>query len=74
MDSLTDERGEKLRKLEENSFRNLVKAEVEQILGPWSGSQEQNKCADVKIAMSIRSSFKAYENNKKNFEKSYFKF
>ena len=74
VDSLADERGSKLRKIEENLFKEVVKFEVEEALGPWTGSAIQNRSADLKISTGIKSSFKSYEKNKQSFEESYFKF
>ena len=47
---------------------------MEAELGPWTGSAEQNRLADYKIAGSVKNSFKNYEKNKKEYEQSYFKF
>ena len=55
-------------------FQELIRREVEDETGSWSGSIDQNQLADMKIASSVRNSLKAYEKNRKNFEESYFKF
>ena len=47
-----------------NIFNNIKKEVVEET-GPWTGSYKQNMIADVKIASSIYSSFKNYENGMK---------
>ena len=74
VDSLATSDGDRLREVEERSFSNLVKEEVETELGVWSGLEEQNRLADFKIASSIKTAFKNYERNKKSYEKSFFKF
>ena len=56
------------------SFISLVKEEVENELGTWIGSDEQNRLADFKISTSFKIAFKNYERTKKTYEKSYFKF
>lgn len=63
-----------MRKIEEKLFRALVKSEVELVYGPWTGTVEQNRSADMKISMIVKSSFKVYEKTRKTFEPSYFKF
>ena len=63
-----------MREIEEISFVNLAKEEVEKELGTWIGSDEQNRLADFKISASFKTAFKNYERNKKTYEKSYFKF
>ena len=74
VDSLATSEGDQVRSIEEHSFANIVKDEVEEELGPWTGSKEQNALADYKIASSIKTSFKSYEKNRKSFEESFFKF
>ena len=74
MDTLASSDGERLRDIEEMSFINLVKEEVENELGTWIGSDEQNRLADFKISTSFKTAFKNYERTKKTYEKSYFKF
>ena len=74
VDTKPGEEGEKLRKIEEKMFTELVKKEVEEELGDWSGSKEQNDLADNKISMNIKSSFRVYEKTKASHEKSFFKF
>ena len=76
VDSLVlGEEGEKLRKIEEEMFVTFIKQEVEEeIRGPWTGSKEQNRLADFKIALCVKSSFKVYEKTRQLFEKSYFNF
>ena len=70
-----DEVFERLQKIEQSIFRNIVK-EVEQELGEdWGGSKEQNQVGDLKVAQSVKRSFKTYETSrKKKSEKKYFKF
>ena len=73
-DSLSGEAGENLRKTEEDIFKSLVKEEVEKEMGSWTGSEHQNKNADMKVAIIVKNSFRNYENNRKPYEDSYFKF
>ena len=63
-----------MRKTEEELFKSLVKEEVEKEMGPWTGTEQQNKCADMKIAYIVKSLFRNYEKNRKSYEDSYFKF
>ena len=74
VDTLAGTDGDHLREIEEKSFAHIFKKEVEAELGPWTGSAEQNRLADYKIAGSVKNSFKNYEKNKKEYEQSYFKF
>ena len=74
MDSLANSDGDRVREVEEKSFTNLVKEEVETEMGVWTGSEEQNRSADLKIAISIKTAFKNYEKNKQSYEKCFFKF
>ena len=69
-----DDRCDRLRKIEEMIFFDLVKNEVEEELGGWSGSLEQNELADRRISDSVRKSLKNYENNRKHYEHSVFEF
>lgn len=71
---MTGVAGNALRKTEEELFENFVKVEVEQEVGPWTGSKKQNKSADMKIAVIVKSSFRSYEKTRKSYEKGYFKF
>ena len=73
VDSLTDDAGSKLRRIEEELFIEMVKFEVEAALGPWIGSVEQNRSADMKISRCVKSSFRVYEKCR-NYEGTYFKF
>jgi hypothetical protein len=59
--------GERLRDIEEMSFINLVKEEVENELGTWIGSEEQNRLADFKISSSFKTAFKNYEQPRRLF-------
>ena len=74
VDSLADEKGDTVRKVEEGMFSGMVKSEVEDILGPWSGSVEQNKCADWKISSHVKTSFRVYEKSRKSPQETFFKF
>ena len=51
-----------------------TKVDVVNATGPWIGSSEQNKMADLKISTFVRNSFKSYEKSRPIGEKSYFKF
>ena len=53
----------------ENVIENIVK-----IKGEWEGSVDQNRYGDIKIATAIKASLKNYENSRKDYERSYFKF
>ena len=74
VDSLAGNDGDHLREIEEMSFAQIFKYEVEAELGSWTGSDEQNRLADYKIAGSVKNSFRNYEKTKKGYEQSYFKF
>jgi hypothetical protein len=74
VDSLAGNDGDRLREIEEMSFAQIFKDEVEAELGSWTGSDEQNCLADYKIAGSVKNSFRNYEKTKKGYEQSYFKF
>ena len=74
VDSQIGVEGDRIRVIEEEVFFQSVKAEVENMMGPWCGTPRQNECADSRIAISIKSAFKVYEKNKEDFEDSYFKF
>ena len=60
-------------KNEEKLF-SFVKDELEEELGTWEGSQQQNSSANVNIATKLKSMFKTYEKNKSKFEESFFVF
>ena len=74
VDSLPGSEGDKLRCIEERIFKNFVRKEVEERLGVWIGSFEQNNLGDWKTALCIKSSFKMYEKSKEKYEKCFFKF
>ena len=74
VDSKPGDEGCKLRKIEEQMFTEVVKKEVEEELGDWSGSKDQNDLADNKISMNVKSSFRVYEKIRAKHEKCYFKF
>ena len=65
---------DKLREIERNIFRSIVKDEVIAESGPWLGTLDQNDAADLKVSMIVKTSFKVYEKSRKVFETSYFKF
>ena len=71
---LSGEEGDKLRKIEEKMFTDLVKKEVEKEVGEWRVSKQENNLADFKIVMNVKSSFRTYEKTKQSFEKIFFKF
>ena len=55
VDTLEGERGgDELRRVEEKLFIEVVKEEVEGPLGPWEGSQDQNRLADKKLAFHVK--------------------
>ena len=66
VDTLMSVNGNKLREIEEYMFKNLVKGEVEEQTGVWTGSNVQNKMADEKISKGVKSSFRTYEKNYKD--------
>ena len=74
VDSLSDENGCRLRKVEEKLFKEFAKDEVEDVLGSWIGSTEQNKSADQRISRYVKSSFRVFEKTLKPPQKSFFKF
>ena len=62
VDSLVDGgNGSRLRKVEEE-------------LGCWTGSVDQNKTVNMKMSSYVKTSFKAYEKTRKPIQESYFKF
>ena len=73
MDSAGIQDSVDLRDIEEDMFRK-TKVDVVNATGPWIGSSEQNKMADLKISTFVRNSFKTYEKSRPIGEKSYFKF
>ena len=64
----------KLSQIEKSIFNNIQKSVEESTNNVWIGSKEQNSLADLKIATSIKNSFRQYETSKAKKEKSYFKF
>ena len=74
VDSEIGVEGDRIRAIEEEVFFHSVKAEVENMMGPWCGTPKQNECADSRTSLSIKSAFKVYEKNKEKFQDSYFKF
>ena len=51
----------RLLKIEKSIFLN-IRGEVEDLFEEkWSGTKQQNQCADFKVALSIKQSFRAYE-------------
>ena len=69
-----DDDGDKLRDLEEELFTFFGKKEVEEQHGPWVGSYENNKLADLRISSIVKTSFKNYEKSKESYEPTFFKF
>ena len=62
------------RDIEEEIFLN-IKADVEKELGrDWVGDKEQNSLADMKVAQSVKKSFRNYERSRKGTDIQYFKF
>ena len=56
----------RLRQIEMEIFKNVVK-DVEKESGfDWSGTLEENISADIKVATSLRNSFYNYEKDRKN--------
>ena len=74
VDGLNCSEGVKLRDIEFKLFLSFAKSEVERELGVWSGTVDQHKLADAKIALSVRNAFKNYEEDKNDYEKSFFDF
>ena len=59
----------------ESTIFKRIKAEVIEDSGrEWTGDRIQNKMADLKIALSLKSSFYNYEKSKSAGSRSYFKF
>ena len=73
MDAVGNQECAKVREIEEHLFTK-TKGDVINSTGPWIGSSEQNKMADIKIAGMVRNSFKSYERNRPLEEKKWFKF
>ena len=73
-DRLNSNDGTKLRDIEMKLFFNFVKSEVEKERGPYPGCKDDQSCADEKISCLIKNVFKSYEEERNNYEKSYFKF
>ena len=69
-----NDRGDKLRSIEERIFVDVIKEKIVKESGAWKGSKRQNKDADKKVSVLVRNSLKAYEKNKKAYENSYFYF
>ena len=64
----------RLRQIEMEIFKNVVK-DVEKENGVyWSGTLEENILADIKVASSMRNSFYNYEKDKKKNGPMYFVF
>lgn len=71
---LSNEIRPQLIQLEFTTFQVIKKALVED-MGPFVGSLEQNKKADLMISNTIRTSLRTYEEKtKKSYDKSYFSF
>ena len=70
LDSLQGPDGERLRAIEMDLFHSKFK-----VVG-WTGSREQNRAVDKKIAAAIRSSLQQYEKNTKSggYTGQFFKF
>ena len=64
--SLDKKKRATLLKIESTIF-NSLKQELENETGPWEGSREQNRLADMKIATCIYNSFKSYERGRKYY-------
>ena len=74
VDGLDCSEGSRLREVEFKLFLSFAKSGVERELGIWSGSVDQHNLADAKIALSVRNAFKNYEDEKNDYEKSFFNF
>ena len=74
VDSLVSSVSDRLRSIEELMFKSTIKLEIEMKMGEWIGSCEQNKYADMKIAVEVRDSLNNYEKSKESYEESYFSF
>ena len=74
IDSKLDEDGDKMRDIEMELFTAFAKNEVEATHGPWEGSYENNKLADLCISKIFNTSFKNYEKSREKYEPSYFNF
>ena len=69
-----NDHGDQIRAIEERIFVDVIKEKMVKESGAWKGSIRQNKDADKKVSVLIRNSLKAYEKNKKAYEKSFFYF
>lgn len=62
-----EKKRETLLKIEQSIFDSVME-KVNQELGPWTGSRNQNSRADQLIAAKVYKSFKNYEKNPKRKE------
>lgn len=74
IDSKMNEDVGKMRDIEMELFTDFAKSEVEAKHGPWMGSNENNKLADLCISKIVKTSFKNYEKSKEKYEPTYFNF
>ena len=73
-EDLKQEDRDRLREIEEKTFR-VVKEEVSQKFKEgWDGSLEVNVAADRVVASKIRNSLRIYEKTKQKHQRSYFLF
>lgn len=64
---------DQLLSVEMRIFNNIKKEVEDETGGIWKGTRDQNKLADLKVAQSIHSSFKKYEEGR-HYHGSYFSF
>ena len=72
LDEVAEFDRERMLSIEKKTYGVIVD-DVTKELGPWSGSIDQNRLADYKIAKVLWNSLFYYERNKRN-DKKYFSF
>ena len=71
---LDDDDRDRIMQIEDIIFNN-IKKEVEEDTGKdFSGTEEENRRADFKVAKSVKSSFESYEKTRKSSDTSFFRF
>ena len=74
VDTREDEKGDRLRTIEETVFIEYAKEEIEKKFGPWKGSKSENKKADAIIASYIKTCFRIYEGTRHPQQQKFFNF
>ena len=58
----------------EKQLFTAIKPSLERDLGDWSGSKEQNSVSDLKVATTVKNSFRYYEKTLAGSDSSFFNF